>query len=59
MGVSPFPCPVQGRRLQLCQDRFERVNPRRERKSLVIELLAQIFGERGGLFVLLTEECFV
>jgi hypothetical protein len=39
------------RRFELGEDRFQRIEPRGEREALVIELLAQIFCERGGLFV--------
>jgi hypothetical protein len=35
-------------RVELSEDGFEWIKPRRERKSLIVEFVAQISGERGG-----------
>jgi hypothetical protein len=42
---------LRRRRFELGEDRLERIEPRRERVSPVIQLLAQISGEGGGLIV--------
>ena len=39
------------RRIELGQDRLERVEPRGQRVTGVFERLLQVLGERGGLFV--------
>jgi hypothetical protein len=42
---------LRRRRLELRQDRLQQIEPRRELITLIIEFLAQISGEHGGLIV--------